>query len=274
MLFGVAVVCGAAAFLLVAAKPEAVPVGGEGEEIHASGGLLGGGGESRDGEEVLVTTRALMVGDRLSRGDVTWLRWPSSLIPSTAIRRESEPDAAEKMAGAAVRVDVGKGEPVSAMRVVPPGDAGFLAAVLPDGMRAMAVPLERSGGQSAGGFIVPQDRVDVLLTRTEQSGGRGGPATATTRVLLQDLRVLAIGQTMSDVSDRGQKGLTGETATLEVTPEQAEELASAIKIASMASGAAGNGITLALRALGDRRKLAGPAHAPGSVTIMRGGVVR
>lgn len=259
---GGAVVAGGAAFLLVLANsqaPEPVVVVQHAPEPAAPG---------FDVTDILVATRPFEVGDRLTPADVKWQHWPADSIPSTAITRAASPDAIEKIAGSVVRLQVAQGEPVARQRVVGKGEAGFLATMLPAGMRAMAVPLDVRGGRSAGGFILPQDRVDVLVTKIEPSTSRaGGPPSASARALLEDIRVLAIGQQLSDANAQGQRTVVGETATLEVTPGQAEALAAAIKASS-------GEITLALRPFGEKPTSDASDQNKGSFMTVRFGVVR
>jgi pilus assembly protein CpaB len=112
-----------------------------------------------------------------------------------------------------------------------------MAAILPSGMRAVSTQISPETG--AGGFILPNDHVDVILTRRE-SEKSGGSETQTSEMILKNIRVLAIDQTISEKD--GQKVITGKTATLELSPRQAETLTLAQKLGS---------ISLALRSIAD-----------------------
>ncbi|MFN3537999.1 MAG: Flp pilus assembly protein CpaB, partial [Brevundimonas sp.] len=124
--------------------------------------------------------------------------------------------------GAVVREGFVAGEPIVTRKIVRSGDSGFLAAYLEPGMRAMAIRV--SVETAAGGFILPGDRVDVIVTRelrnNNQEGGGGQRHTTTT--VMQNVKVLAIDQT-SQAGDDAQT-VVGATATLEVSPGDAEVL--------------------------------------------------
>ena len=100
--------------------------------------------------------------------------------------------------------------------------SGFLAAVLPKGMRA--VSMEVSAESGAGGFILPDDHVDIMLTRHDKAAEKlSGVEKIVSETILRNVRVLAIDQAVEEKA--GQKVVVGKTATLELTPDQAETLA-------------------------------------------------
>jgi pilus assembly protein CpaB len=114
-----------------------------------------------------------------------------------------------------------------------------MAAILPTGMRAVSTQISPETG--AGGFILPNDHVDVLLTRRDREAEKAtGTEVQTSEMILKNIRVLAIDQTVSEKD--GQKVITGKTATLELTPRQTETLTLAQKLGS---------ISLALRSITD-----------------------
>jgi pilus assembly protein CpaB len=125
----------------------------------------------------------------------------------------------EQVVGAVVRERILAGEPIVASKLVRAGQSGFLAVVLEPGRRAMSVPLSQEHG--AGGFILPGDRVDVIMSRRAEQAidGRDGFITAT---VLINIKVLAIGET-TEAGD--SQNVTGAHATLEVSPRDAEVLA-------------------------------------------------
>jgi pilus assembly protein CpaB len=127
----------------------------------------------------------------------------------------------EALAGAVVRETILKGEPVTERKLVRAGQSGYLAIVLQPGMRAMAIPV--SVETAAGGFVLPGDRVDVLLSRQVQ-GAQGQVHRADT--VLQNVKVLAIDQTTKAPED-GAQSVVGAVATLEVGESDAEALAQA-----------------------------------------------
>jgi pilus assembly protein CpaB len=123
--------------------------------------------------------------------------------------------------GAVVREPFMKGEPVVARKVVRSGDSGYMAVVLPAGMRAMAVPVKVE--TAAGGFILPGDRVDVILSKTVQSEGSSHNNVYITGTVLRNIKVLAIDQVTQP--DKNENTVVGATATLQISPTDAEVLA-------------------------------------------------
>ncbi|MBN8551385.1 MAG: Flp pilus assembly protein CpaB [Caulobacterales bacterium] len=150
----------------------------------------------------------------------------------------------EQIVGAVVRERILAGEPIVASKLIRAGESGFMAVILEPGQRAMSVPLSQEHG--AGGFILPGDRVDVIMSRTasEEIDGRSGFITAT---VLVNIKVLAIGET-TQAGD--SQNVTGSNATLEVSPRDAEILALA-----QAQGE----LYLVLRSYADARQPSGAA---------------
>lgn len=180
---------------------------------------------------VLAARNDLSMGQRVAPGDLYWQPWPEEALSPAYIRQSADGDAINRLAGSVVRAAIAQGEPITERRLVAPGQSGFMAAVISPGMRAVAVPTSARAG--AGGFILPNDRVDVIVT----AQGAGGGFNATT--LLENVRVLAIDQTFAE---DGSGAVVGSTATLELTPTQARNAAQA-----MAQGS----LTLSLRSLAD-----------------------
>lgn len=125
----------------------------------------------------------------------------------------------KEFVGAVVRANVMPGEPITDGRIVRPGDRGFLAAVLQPGTRAISVPINATTGIS--GFVFPGDKVDLLLTHSIKQPNSAAVRRATETVL-SDIRVLAVDQRTDDIEG---KPVVAKTATLEVTPKQAEVIA-------------------------------------------------
>jgi pilus assembly protein CpaB len=99
--------------------------------------------------------------------------------------------------------------------------SGFLAAVLPKGMRAVSMEISSENG--AGGFILPDDHVDVILTRRDKAAEKlVGIEKIISEAILRNVRVLAIDQAVEEKA--GQKVVVGKTATLELNPDQADTL--------------------------------------------------
>jgi len=163
---------------------------------------------------VLVASSDLPPGRQLTIGDVRWQDWPRSAVDSSFITREETPDLNGFVAGAVVRAPLVSGEPLTTTKVVHADSAGFMAATLTPGMRALSIGISTESG--AGGFILPNDRVDVLLT--QQAGSDSHHFHA--RTVLSDVRVLAVDQTFKE--DKDQKVVLAKTATLELSPREAE----------------------------------------------------
>jgi pilus assembly protein CpaB len=172
--------------------------------------------------EILVAKNDLGRGQTLVAGDVGWQTWPADSANPNFIKKADRPDAAEKFVGAIAREAIASGEPIREPAVVFAKGSGFLAAILPQGMRA--VSMEVNAENSAGGFILPDDHVDVMLTRRDRAAERvTGVEKFVTDSILRNVRVLAIDQSVEEKA--GQKVVVGKTATLELTQAQAESLA-------------------------------------------------
>ncbi len=188
--------------------------------------------------KVLVMARDLSVGERLSGANMKWVDWPKDLVGSGMITISSRPKAMSKLKNTRARVALYKDEPVSERKLILETSNGFMAAMLPSGYRAISVRISAATG--AGGFILPNDRVDVLVTRKDKFDGSSQPVTVSETVIT-NVRVLAVDQTYK-TGDDGEQFAVSKTATLELTPEQAEVLA---KVETSGQ------LTLALRALAD-----------------------
>lgn len=190
--------------------------------------------------DVLVAAADLPMGQTIKAADLRWQPWPDQAITSGYINRTSSPKGLEDIAGSVVRTAFLSGEPVRPQKLARP-DGGFMAAILPSGMRAVAVVIDTRGSSSAGGFILPNDYVDLIRTFREDDASRaGGPDAQTSETLLTDVRVLAVGQIVQEKN--GANVVTGETATLALTPAQAELVTLAQKVGSL---------SLSLRSLAD-----------------------
>ena len=208
---------------------------------------------------VLVAAKDLQPGQRLTEADLAWKEWPvdevnpafitdgSTPLPSAEAPVDATPTAAPPegavasvtraanelatggakadYVGSVVREPILAGEPIVSRKIVRAGDSGYMAAYLEPGMRAMAIRVTVE--TAAGGFILPGDRVDVLLTRETnlsnmgaQEGERSKFASST---VMQNIKVLAIDQSTRAGDD--EQAVVGATATLEVGPRDAEALA-------------------------------------------------
>jgi len=171
--------------------------------------------------DILVAKNDLSRGQVIGEGDVDWQTWPAASANASFVKRSERPDAINQFVGAIVRESVASGEPIREPAVVFAKGSGFLAAILPKGMRA--VSMEVSAENAAGGFILPDDHVDVVLTRHDKMQTAGGAADKiVSESILRNVRVLAIDQAVEEKA--GQRVAIGKTATLELTPDQAETL--------------------------------------------------
>ncbi|MGD9536193.1 MAG: Flp pilus assembly protein CpaB [Alphaproteobacteria bacterium] len=164
--------------------------------------------------EVLVAIKDLPAGRIIEKGDLKFRPWPQDGVIEGFVLRAPEADKA--FIGAVVRRGITKGEPVTDARVVKPGERGFLAAIVEPGQRAISVPINATTG--VAGLFFPGDQVDVILTHVVKQGKTERNASET---VLRDVRVLAVDQRVEDIDGKAQ---VAKTATLEVTPKQAEVL--------------------------------------------------
>jgi pilus assembly protein CpaB len=177
--------------------------------------------------KVRVAASALSAGTILKPDDLRWQPWPEDgVAPSYVVKgREEQPE----LQGAVVRQDLTAGEPITEQRVVRPGDRGFLAAMLEEGHRAITVPVNRASGLS--GLIYPGDRVDVILTHTVQGEqSTTGTARRASETVLTDIRVLALDQRTGGADNNPE---LAKTATLELTPKQAEAISLAQRLGTL-----------------------------------------
>jgi pilus assembly protein CpaB len=209
--------------------------------------------------DVLVAKVDLSRGQLIEPSQIGWQPWPTVAANSNFIRKTGRPDAINQFSGAIVRVPVAAGQPIYDPMVVFAKGSGFMAAILPKGMRAVAMNISPESG--AGGFILPEDHVDVVLTRHDRAEERanGGLEALVSETIYENLRVLAVDQAVEEKG--GQKVVIGKTATLEVTPAQAEGLALAHQQGTL---------SLALRSLVDSKPSTpgvAPDHKPAGATI-------
>ncbi|HZS81941.1 MAG TPA: Flp pilus assembly protein CpaB [Stellaceae bacterium] len=172
---------------------------------------------------VLVAKVDLPAGQFVRPENLRWQAWPDDTIPDSYVVEGK--GKLEDYVGAVVRSGLTAGEPIAEGRVVRPGDRGFMAAVLTPGYRAVTVPVTPSSG--IAGFVFPGDRVDVILTltiepQTGKDGQKEGVERRASETVLSDIRVLAVDQR---ADDQKHEVAVAKTATLEVTPKQAEIIA-------------------------------------------------
>jgi pilus assembly protein CpaB len=175
-----------------------------------------------DTVEILVAKGDINMGQVVSAQDIQWQIWPAAAASSYFVRRKDQPDAIQQFTGSIARAPFVSGEPIREAKLIKANGSGFMAALLPSGMRAVSTEISPETG--AGGFILPNDRVDVLLTRRDREAEKStGIEAHTSETILTNIRVLAIDQTIEEKN--GQRVVVGKTATLELAPRQAETLA-------------------------------------------------
>lgn len=231
-------------------------------------GMLGGGTpkvEARTApviamSEVLVASTNLTPGQAVTVDQVRWEKWPTASVDASFITHGTVGSVEEAVKGTVVRSPVLAGQPIVGTALVHADASGFMAAMLTPGMRAVSINVSAESG--AGGFILPNDRIDVIQSR--KNGDK-----VSSKTILSNVRVLAVDQTFHQEKDA--KTVIGKTATLEVTPDQAELLSSA---------QTGGTLSLSLRPLGDNQLVASAATSrkkpaasyDGPVSVIRYGL--
>src|SRR5207344_326759 len=172
--------------------------------------------------EILVAKSDIGLGQPVKPEDLQWQTWPASAA-NNLVNRASRAEAIKEIAGSIARAPFIAGEPIREQKLVKANGSGFMAAILPSGMRAVSTEISAETG--AGGFILPNDRVDVILTRRLKNPVPNLPDVVLSEVALANVRVLAIDQSPKEKD--GQNTVLGRTVTLELRPQQATELAQA-----------------------------------------------
>jgi pilus assembly protein CpaB len=222
--------------------------------------------QQADMVDILVAKSDIQLGSALKPDDLSWQPWPSAAAGPQFIRKNARPAALDEFKGAIARAPFVSGEPIREQKLIKADGSGFMSAILTPGMRAISTDISPETG--VGGFILPNDRVDVLLTRRDpesqkQAGGDG----FVSETVLRNVRVLAIDQTVEEKN--GQKVVVGKTATLELAPRQTETLALSRQRGTL---------SLALRSLAESKPSARtsaddePDRASGSVNFVRYGI--
>jgi pilus assembly protein CpaB len=192
-----------------------------------------------DTVEILVAKADIAMGQVIAAQDIQWQVWPTAAASPNFLRRTDRPEAIQQLSGAIARTPFVVGEPIREAKLIKSNGSGFLAALLPSGMRAIST--EISPETASGGFILPNDHVDVILSRRDREAERRtGIETHSSETILTNVRVLAIDQAIEEKN--GQKVVVGKVATLELTPRQAETLALSRQLGTL---------SLALRSLVD-----------------------
>ncbi|HBF31509.1 Flp pilus assembly protein CpaB [Rhizobium sp.] len=189
---------------------------------------------------VLVASSTMPVGARLSDKAMRWMAWPKTGLVAGFVTQDNRPNAIKDLEGSVVRLPIFEGEPIRLEKVAD-ASGSTLSALLPAGKRAVATEISVATG--AGGFILPNDRVDLIMVRKLKQEGKEDISVS--QILLSNIRVLAIDQQI-DETGKGGRSVIGTTATLELTPEQVTALAAAQQAASR--------LTLSLRSVADAQE--------------------
>jgi pilus assembly protein CpaB len=192
--------------------------------------------------DVLVAKSEIGLGQTVKPEDLQWQTWPTASASSVFIKRTERPNATTEITGSIARSPFIAGEPIRDQKLVKADGSGFMAAILPSGMRAVSTEISPETG--AGGFILPNDRVDVILTvRAKDPTRPATPDIVVSQVILANVRVLAIDQAPKEKD--GQNVAVGKTVTLELKPEQTQTLAQARQAGTL---------SLALRSMADNKQ--------------------
>ncbi len=213
--------------------------------------------------DVLVAKADIPMGTTITPASVAWEAWPAGTASGNFIRKSDRPNAVNTLTGSIARYPFIAGEPIREAKLVDAKGSGFMAAILPPGMRAVSTLISPETG--AGGFILPNDHVDVILTRRDREAEKAtGTEVQTSETILGNVRVLAIDQSVEEKN--GQKVVVGRTATLELAPHQAETLVLSKQLGPL---------SLVLRSIADASggpKLEEQPEKRGGVNIVRFGV--
>jgi len=185
--------------------------------------------EEREVSEVQVLTvlRDFAIGETIKAEHLEWAPWPEANLVEGYYVQTAVPDSIETLTGAVVKAALYKGEPLLPQKVVIRGDQGLLASMMDPEMRAVSV--EISAESASGGFIMPNDRVDLIFTYDQvQDDTRGIQARTVATTIVKNVRVLAIDQNFATNAE-GETARLGSTATLEVSPQEAELLALSLR---------------------------------------------
>ncbi|WP_420332513.1 Flp pilus assembly protein CpaB [Roseibium sp.] len=174
--------------------------------------------------KVLVAAKDIPQGGKISDQDFAWVEWPKNAVPAGVMTKVKGAEASQDVIGSIARTAIFSGEPIRGERLIQT-DKGYMATMLPKGKRAIAVLVGQE--TSAGGFILPGDKVDLILTRELEGVG------VTSETILENIRVLAIDSTTAGEQD--EKNLPpNRTATLELTLFQSEVVVQAQQVGSLA----------------------------------------
>lgn len=182
------------------------------------------------GEQILVAARDVPQGAALTPSDLAVALFPERSVAQSFVRLSQQPSAQADMVGGVTRRAFAQGEPITSGSVIQPEGRGFLAAQLQPGYRAVAIEIDRQ--TSAGGYIQPNDHVDVIVTTRANS--EGGGERVNSNIVLEDIRVLALGDdTQTQTSGEEPETIDAAFAVLELTQDDARVLAHADELGTI-----------------------------------------
>ncbi len=159
---------------------------------------------------IVVAVTDIPLGAQINPNQVAITAWPKDLIPQGFFADTNS------VVGRVARRDFLRGEPITQSKLVPTGKGGgLLSLIVPEGKRAFSIRVNEVVG--VGGFIVPDTRVDVIVTMLSPAAGE-----RISKMVLENMLVLAAGQI---IEQKENKPITVNTVTLSVTPDEAERLA-------------------------------------------------
>ncbi len=217
---------------------------------------------------VLVASADLGIGQTIHDNDIDWINWPKGSVNPGFIQDNGSPATKSDIVGSLVKQPFLKDEPIRTEKLIRSGSGSFMSAILPSGKRALAITIDPRAGSNAGGFILPNDRVDIIRTyRDDETSRSSGAEVLVSETLLSNVRVLAIGQAVQEKNGEKTMGDGATTATLEVDPRQAELIVLAQKLQ------AGSALSLSLRSVTDASAPDMPVpDRDTSTTVIRYGV--
>jgi len=168
---------------------------------------------SKNLNNVAVAKVAIPIGSKIVAEQIMVVQFPKESTPDGAF------ESPEKLAGRVAVINIAAREPITESRLAAEGPAAGLAAIIPEGYRAMTVKVDDAAGIS--GFIQPGTLVDVVVTIDPEGIARQDPIS---KIVLQNIKVLASGQNIDKPKDE-REATSVKAVTLQVTPEQAEKLA-------------------------------------------------
>ena len=209
-LIGGLVVLGGVVFYTLSSTPDApAPVEPTVERIV----------ETVDYADVLSVSTDVQRGARITAEQLTWIKWPEDAVTAALVVRDAEAEVSviDQLTGSIVRDPLTPGEPVTLSKFIRAGEAGIMAALLKPGMRAVTVRI--SVDSASGGFILPGDKVDIMLKQVlpAEENGDGRPVIEASTIFT-NVTVLAIDQSYTMNPELGA-AMPGSTATLELSPE-------------------------------------------------------